>query len=175
MSSACSTHAANSSDVESGHCQVVRVRPLPGGMRPREYTTARPSLCAVGKVQFDIRYARSGWSRRWDHFHVHRPWGPRSDRAMLCRSRPHGTASARARGLSSCWRPVIDQRGRLLRATVRSRVPRMTPEHFLRRFEPRALPLLHRATLHPLVPGYSRCIPDRQLHCPKIHPSSTPI
>jgi hypothetical protein len=37
---------------------------------------------------------------------------------MLCRSRPHGAASARARGLSSSGRPVIDQRGRLLRAAV---------------------------------------------------------
>jgi hypothetical protein len=37
---------------------------------------------------------------------------------MLRRSRPHGAASARARGLSSCGRPVIDQRGRLLMAAV---------------------------------------------------------
>jgi len=60
----------------------------------------------VGKVQFDIRYARSGWSRRWDHIQVHHSGGPRRDRAMLRRSRPHGTAFARARGLSSCGRPV---------------------------------------------------------------------
>jgi hypothetical protein len=114
----CSTPAASSSDVESGRRRRVRGRPLSGGMRHRKHATAKPGLCAMGKVQFDIRYTRTDRSRRSDHFQVHNRWGPGRDRAMLRRSRPDGAASVRARGPSSAGRPVIDQRGRLLRAAL---------------------------------------------------------
>jgi hypothetical protein len=75
-------------DVECRCRRVVWIRPLPRGMRHREHASARPGLYAVGEVQFDIRYARTGRSRRSDHVQVHHRRGPGRDRAMLRRSRP---------------------------------------------------------------------------------------
>src|SRR6266436_2464091 len=86
-------------------------------MRHREHASAKPGLCAVGKVQCD-RYSRTGRPRRSDHFQVHHRRGPGRDRAMPRRSRPYGAAFAGARGPSSSGRPVIDRRGQLLRAAL---------------------------------------------------------
>src|SRR5256712_11625953 len=47
-------------DVDSGRRQVVRVRPLPGGVRHREHASTRPGLFAVG-----VGLARSHLSRDW--------------------------------------------------------------------------------------------------------------
>ena len=94
-------------DVESGHRRVVRVRPLPGGVRHREHASARPGLCAVGKVQLAVRSARTGRSRRPDHVQILQRRGPARDPAMPRRSRPQGPTASRARGRRPSRRAVI--------------------------------------------------------------------
>ena len=85
-------------DVESGRRRVVRVCPLPGGMRHREHASARPGLCAVGEVQRAVRSARSGRSRRPDQVRALEYGGRASGSAMPRRGWPHGAAASRGRG-----------------------------------------------------------------------------
>jgi hypothetical protein len=118
LSSACSTDTGSLAYVESGRPRLVGVRLLPGGVRHREHTSARPGLCPVGEVQLAVRHARTSRSRRSDHVQVHHSQRPARDRAMPRRSRPHRAAASRARRCPPCRRPVIDQRGQLLRAAV---------------------------------------------------------